>query len=361
MKVGIIGVGNISGQYLDQIPGLEALELVAVADLDQARAAEVAQTRGVEALSVDQLLADPRIEAVLNLTIPISHVEIGLKALQAGKHMYTEKPLALSTAEAKPMIELAAERGLLVGCAPDTVLGTGIQTARAVLDQGLIGTPFAAQVHWSAPGHELWHPAPGFYYQPGGGPLFDMGPYYLASLVTLFGPVMRVSGATVTSSRERTVATGPQAGSALPVEVATHVSAVLEHASGVVSTITVSFEIWATRTPLFEVYGTQGTMAVPDPNTFTGSPLVAPAATREFAEVADLAGFVDAGRGAGLADLAGAAQQGRPARCGGELGFHVLEIMESVLLAGAEHRVVELSSSCERPAAVPLGGTPGRD
>jgi len=364
LSVGVIGAGVISGQYFAQFPRLANLRLAAVADLDADRAAAVAAEQGVPALTVDQLLSDAGIDAVLNLTIPAAHAEIGLRALSAGKHLYGEKPLALTTAEARPMLAAAAAAGLRIGSAPDTVLGTGIQTARAVLDSGRIGEPIGAAVHWSNPGHETWHPAPAFYFQPGGGPLFDMGPYYLTSLVTLFGPVVRVSGTVGRSSRERTIATGPNAGAAVPVDVDTHVTALLEHASGVTSTVTVSFEIWATRVPQFEVYGTLGTIAVPDPNMFSDAVAVAVAVTSggaadpAFVEVAAAAGYPDAGRGVGLSDLARAIETGRPHRASGELAFHVLEVMESVLRAGREHTTVELTSTVERPDPVPLGAQP---
>jgi len=358
LNIGVIGVGVISRQYFEHFPHLPNLRLTAVADLDVQRASAVAAEQGVEARTVDELLADPGVDAVLNLTIPAAHADIALRALAAGKHVYGEKPLALSTAEAAPVLARARELGLRVGSAPDTVLGTGIQTARALLDEGRIGDPVAAAVAWSAPGHELWHPAPAFYYQPGGGPLFDMGPYYLTSLVTFFGPVVRVSGATTRSSRERTVATGPLAGTAIPVAVDTHVTAILEHASGVISTVTVSFEVWATRAPKFEVFGTAGTIAVPDPNMFSDTVQLATAETREFRDVPVAGGYADAGRGYGLSDLARGIETGRPHRASGELAFHVLEIMEAVTRAGASHTVVELESTVERPEPVPLGARP---
>jgi len=362
LNVGVVGVGVISGQYFAQLAKLPNLRLTAIADLDADRAAAAAAEQGAVALSVDELLADPRVDVVLNLTIPAAHAELGLRALAAGKHLYGEKPLALTTAEARPMLAAAAAAGLRIGSAPDTVLGTGIQTARAVLDSGRIGEPIGAAVHWSNPGHETWHPAPAFYFQPGGGPLFDMGPYYLTSLVTLFGPVARVSGTVSRSSRERTIATGPNAGAAVPVDVDTHVTALLEHASGVTSTVTVSFEIWATRVPQFEVYGTLGAIAVPDPNMFSDAVSVAVAsgdtAEPAFVEVPVAAGYPDAGRGVGLSDLARAIETGRPHRASGELAFHVLEVMESVLRAGREHATIELTSTVERPDPVPLGAQP---
>lgn len=354
LNIGIVGLGDISRQYLAQLPRLPELRLVAVADLDAARADEVAAQQGVRSLTVDQLLADPEVDAVLNLTTPQAHAEIALRALRSGKHVYGEKPLALSTAEAAPVLAEAAERGLRVGCAPDTVLGTGIQTARALLDTGAVGDPVAAHVAWSAPGHELWHPNPFFYYQPGGGPLFDMGPYYLSSLVTFFGPVELVSGASSRSQRRRLVATGPRAQSPIDVGVDTHVTALLTHASGVISTVTMSFEVWATRVPLFEVYGTGGTIAVADPNTFDGVTSVATAGEREFTEVRPLAGHAEAGRGIGLADLARGLETGRPHRADGTLGYHVLEVMEAIATAAGERRTVEIESTCERQEPVAL-------
>jgi predicted dehydrogenase len=361
-NVGVIGVGVISAQYFAQLARLPNLRVAAIADLDAGRAAAAAAEQGALALSVDELLTHPDVDVVLNLTIPAAHAEIGLRTLAAGKHLYGEKPLALTTAEARPMLAAADAAGLRIGSAPDTVLGTGIQTARAVLDSGRVGEPIGAAVHWSNPGHETWHPAPAFYYQPGGGPLFDMGPYYLTSLVTLFGPVARVAGTVGRSSRQRTVATGPNAGAAVPVDVDTHVTALLEHASGVTSTVTVSFEIWATRVPMFEVFGTTGTIAVPDPNMFSDPVSVAlatgPGARPEFVEVPVAAGYADAGRGVGLSDLARAIETGRPHRASGDLAFHVLEVMESILVAGREHTTVELTSTVPRPDPVPLGAQP---
>ncbi|WP_022882772.1 Gfo/Idh/MocA family protein [Gryllotalpicola ginsengisoli] len=356
-RVGMIGVGVISAQYFASLEKLPKLKLTAVADLDQARAATVAAEHGVDARTVDELLASDDVDAVINLTIPAAHVEIGLRALAAGKHVFAEKPLGLSTAEARPLLD-AQTGGLRVGSAPDTVLGTGIQTARKLVDDGVIGQPVGASVHWSSPGHESWHPAPGFYYQPGGGPLFDMGPYYLTSLVTLLGPVVKVSGLASRSGRERVVGKGPLAGTVLPVDVDTHVTALLEHEGGAISTVTVSFEVWASRAPLFELYGTEGTLAVPDPNRFSDPVEVFAAGSEAWRTVPESAGYRDAGRGYGLADMAAAIAAGTPHRASAELAFHVLEIMEAVLSASASRSTVTLASTAPRPAPVPLADTP---
>lgn len=359
LRVGVVGVGVISQQYFEHFPALPGLELAAVADLDVARAQQIGAAQGVRGTTVDDLLAADDVDVVLNLTIPAAHADIATRVLAAGKHVYGEKPLAMSTAEAAPVLEAARAAGLRVGSAPDTVLGTGIQTARAALDDGAIGTPVGAAVAWSAPGHELWHPAPAFYYQPGGGPLLDMGPYYLTSLVTFFGPVVRVSGSATRSARERTIATGPNAGTSIPVDIDTHVVAVLEHENGVVSTVTVSFEVWATRAPLFEVYGTAGTLGVPDPNRFSDPVSIATADDRAWRELPVSSGYADAGRGYGLADMAHAIATDRPHRASGDLAFHVLEVMEAVAGAARDHTVVEVRSRVDRPATVPAGSAPG--
>lgn len=358
LTFGIVGVGKISEQYFASLPSLPGIELIAVADLDEARAAVVAAEQGVEALTVDAILADPRIDAILNLTIPAAHVDIDTRALQAGKHVYGEKPLALFPAEAVDMLRLAEDKGLRVGSAPDTFLGTGVQTARAVLDAGRIGTPVGAAAFWAAPGHEAWHQSPHFYYQPGAGPLFDMGPYYLTALVTLLGPVARVSGAVGRSTRERSVATGPMAGSPIPVDIDTHVSALLDHETGVSSSVTMSFEVWGSRIPGIEVFGTAGTISVPDPNRFSDPVEVLLSSDREWKTVETLAGYADAGRGCGLADMARAIATDRAHRASGELAFHVLEIMDAIVRSGEAHQLVTLSSTVERPAIVPLGALP---
>jgi len=359
LTFGIVGVGKISEQYFASLPKLPGLKLVAVADLDRERAAGVAAERGVDSLGVEELLADDRIEAVLNLTIPAAHVDIDTRALDHGKHVYSEKPLALATRDAINLLNFASEQGLRVGCAPDTILGTGIQTARAALDGGMIGKPVAAAATWLSHGHEAWHPAPEFYYQHGGGPLFDMGPYYVSALVTLLGPVASVSGVASRSTRDRVVATGPRAGTHIDVEVETHVSALLRHTSGVTTTVTMSFEAWASRMAGLEVYGTSGTIAVPDPNRFSDPVQVVTRDVREWTTVPVSAGYAEAGRGYGLADMAHAIATGRPHRASAELALHVLEIMSAILRSADEATVIQLESTTARPAMVPFGATPG--
>lgn len=359
LRLGLVGAGKISGQYLSTLPRLSNVTLTKVADLDEARAAAVAtQVPDVRAVSPQELYAADDVDLVLNLTIPQAHAEVAHAAIAAGKHVYGEKPLATNTNEAAAILTAAAEAGVAVGCAPDTVLGTGIQTARASLDAGHIGRPVAATAFMVTPGHERWHPAPEFYYQPGGGPLLDMGPYYLTALVTLLGPVRRVVGMSATPSSTRVIGSGPRAGTRIPVNVATHVTGVLEHVDGVLSTLMMSFEIWEAQLPRIEVYGTAGSLSVPDPNGFNGTVRIFKPGMTEWAEVPESGGYRDAARGYGLADMARAIAEGTGHRADGELAYHVLDIIESLLASAETAAAVALGSTCARPAAVAAGSGP---
>lgn len=354
VNVGVVGCGAISAQYLRTIARLPGLHLVAVADLDPGRAREAAWPYpGVEVLAVPELLADPRVDVVLNLTVPAAHAEIALRAIAAGKHVYGEKPLAATTGDARRVLRAAEAAGVRVGCAPDTVLGTGTQTARKAIDDGLIGRPLAAIATMVTPGHERWHPNPDFYYQPGGGPLLDMGPYHITGLVTLLGPVTTVLGAAARSGPTRTIASGPRRGERIPVLVDTHVTGVLVHASGALSTLVMSFDGAATRAPSIEVHGDEGSLAVPDPNRFDGIVQVTAVGERSWRELPVTAGYAEAGRGVGVADLA-STPEGEEPRTGGALAFHVLDVMESLLAAAHSGTAVTVTSTCERPRPVPL-------
>ena len=355
LRVGVVGAGNISGQYSTCLARLPQVRVSAVCDLAPERAdALAAQHDGARVLELPQLLAADDVDVVLVLSLPVSHAEIALAALAAGKHVYVEKPLATSVAEGREVVKAAAEAGLRVGCAPDTVLGTGIQTAREIVDAGRIGTPHSATAFMTTPGHERWHPAPDFYYQPGGGPLLDMGPYYLTSLVHLLGPVTRVVGASTRPSATRTIGRGPRAGETFGVDVDSTVTGILEHASGALSTLIMSFDIWAARLPRIEVHGTGGSISVPDPNVFEGVVELFSAAAPDdgWVDVGVTAGYSDAGRGYGVADLALALADGGPHRAGDELALHVLDIMESVQLAADARTSVDLTTTCRRPAPV---------
>jgi predicted dehydrogenase len=353
LTVGLIGCGAISGQYLTTIARLPQLELRAVADRDQTRADRIAAEQRVRALSASDLLAEEDIDAVLNLTIPAAHAEVALAAIAAGKLVYGEKPLATSTDQARQIVEAASAARVRIGCAPDTVLGTGIQTARRAVDDGLIGTPVAASATMVTPGHERWHPDPDFYYQPGGGPLLDMGPYYVSALVTLLGPVREVIGMSSRSRQTRTIGSGPRAGLEVPVGVDTHVTGVLRHAGGALSTLIMSFDLVGTHARPIEVHGDAGSLSVPDPNRFDGSVGLRRLGESEWAELPVSAGYRAASRGYGLADLA-LTEPGREARASGSLALHVLDVMLSVLLAASERRTVPIASTAVRPEAVPL-------
>ncbi|MGW6195247.1 Gfo/Idh/MocA family protein [Kribbella sp. NPDC055110] len=356
-NVGIVGTGVISGTYLDHLAKLPGVDVVAVADLDLARAEAVA-TGSIRALTPDELYAADDVDIVLNLTIPAAHAAVHQAALAAGKHVYGEKPLAMDRTEAEPLLKYAAANDLRIGCAPDTVLGTGTQTARAVIDRGDIGTPHAATAFMVTPGHELWHPAPEFYYQPGGGPVLDMGPYYVTSLVTLLGPVVRVTARAGRAKQQRTIHTGPRAGTVFDVEVPTHVTGVLEHESGALTTVLMSFDVWAGRLPRIEVHGTDGSLSVPDPNGFDGTVEIVTPAQREWTEVPVAGGYAGAGRGVGVADMARALRTGEPHRATGELAYHVLDVLESFVDSAVQDQPLDVASTVTRPAAVPLGASP---
>lgn len=359
LKVGVVGCGTISKTYFDHCTQLPNVDITAAADLEPERAQEVAgQREGVRALSIDDLYADDGVEAVLNLTVPSAHGSVALAALDAGKHVYGEKPLAATRQEARPILEAARRAGLRVGCAPDTVLGRGTQTARVVLDQGAIGTPTSATAFFVSPGPEGWHPNPEFYFKPGGGPLLDMGPYYLTSLVTLLGPVRRVVAASRRGVAERTVGSGPKAGTTFSVDVETHVTGVLEHASGVLTTVITSFDVHGARLPRIEVHGDQSSVSVPDPNTFGGTVELYRPGEREWETVEPSGGYAEAGRGFGVSDMARAIREGGPHRANGDVAFHVLDIMESLLQAAEDGKAVDIESDCERPESVPLVDTP---
>ncbi|WP_243229331.1 Gfo/Idh/MocA family protein [Microbacterium sp. CIAB417] len=353
LKVGIIGCGNIAAQYLDTFSRLSSVELVAVADLVPERAAEVAaRVPGVRALGIDELLADPDVQLVVNLTIPAAHAEVAQRAIAAGKDVYTEKPLTADIPSAVALLDAATAAGVWVGSAPDTVLGTGVQTARKAIDDGLVGRPISATATMMTPGHERWHPHPDFYYLPGGGPLLDMGPYYVSALIQLLGPVVSVLGAASRTRDTRVIGSGARSGESIPVEVATHVTGVLTHASGALSTLVMSFDAVATKASSIEVHGEQGSLVVPDPNNFAGDVQLKALGDEGWATLPVSAGYVDAGRGVGIHDRAVTGADG--ARASGAVGFHSLEVMVSVLRSAEEGRSVAIESTCERPAPVPL-------
>lgn len=355
VRVGIVGCGVISGIYLENLGKTPGIEVAACADLLVERAQARAAEYGVaKACSVEELLADPSIQIVVNLTIPIAHASVAMAAVAAGKSVYNEKPLTIGLDEGRALLEAAKANSVLVGGAPDTFLGGGLQTCRKLIDDGVIGEPVAATAWFLGHGHESWHPDPAFYYQKGGGPMFDMGPYYLTALVALLGPVARVTGNTRITFPERTITSKQKYGEKIAVEVPTHVTGLLQFASGALGTVTASFDVWATEYCRLEVFGSEGSLRCPDPNTFDGPVQLLPAGSRAWQDVPLTHGYTANSRGLGVSDMAEAIRDGRPARASGEQTFHVLEIMHAVHTASAEGRHVALTSAPERPAPLPV-------
>jgi len=351
--VGVIGCGNISSAYLTAAKHFPILEMVALADAVPAAAEARAKAFGLRACSVEVLLANPAVEIVLNLTVPTAHVEVGLKALAAGKHVHSEKPLGVNVAEARRLVEAAAAKGLRLGCAPDTFLGGAHQTARQCIDQGMIGQPVGGTAFFMCPGHERWHPNPAFYYLPGGGPMLDMGPYYVTDLVNLLGPVDSVAGVATRLRSERVITSEPLNGTRIPVHVATHVTGTLKFVSGAAVSVTMSFDVANHRHVPLEIYGEAGTLIVPDPNYFGGKIEFA-AAGEDWREVPTRHAYADGNyRILGVADMAQALRNGRPHRASGALAFHVLEVMEAFQTSSDTGRSIAVLSRPPRPAPLP--------
>ncbi len=355
-KVGIIGCGNISGIYFRNLTGPFArqVEVTACADLDPARAqAAAAEHPGVRPLTVEQLLADPEIEIVANLTIPKAHYQVAMAAIDAGKHVYSEKPLTLTREQGRRLLAAAGARKLRVANAPDTFLGAAHQTCRKLIDAGAIGTPVAATAFMLCRGHESWHPDPEFYYQLGGGPMLDMGPYYLTALVNLLGPVSRVCGSARASFPTRTITSEKKRGTVVPVETPTHLAGVLDFAQGAVATVVTSFDVWRHNLPLIEIYGSEGSLGVPDPNGFGGEVRLWTPAGKSWEVVPHSHPHPENSRGIGIADLAAALETGRPHSASGELALHVLDVMLAVQDASERGRHVIVEAPCGRPATQP--------
>jgi predicted dehydrogenase len=349
LRVGILGCGAISGIYLKNLTGHPAVEVVACADLDASRAQEASASFGIPlACSPADLLALPQVDLVLNLTVPLAHYATSLAALQAGKHVYGEKPLAATVEQGSALAAEARRLGLRVGAAPDTFLGGGLQTCRALIDQGAIGEPVAATAFMLCRGHERWHPNPDFYYQPGGGPMMDMGPYYITALASLLGPVQRVSGAARATWPTRTVGSESRKGEVIPVEVPTHITGMLEFESGPLATIVTSFDVWPGNAPMLEIYGSEGTLSLPDPNTF-GGPVRIRRRGSDWEEVEITLPHTENARSIGLIDLAQAIEQNRPHRCSAELALHTLEVMEAIEKSAVKGRRIEMTTRCGRP------------
>jgi predicted dehydrogenase len=365
--IGIIGCGNISDAYLNGAARSALIGVKACADLMPEVAQAKAAEHGVQALAVDALLADPEIEIVINLTVPLAHAGVSRQIVDAGKHVYSEKPLAARFDDARALARAAAGRGVRVGCAPDTFLGAAHQACRLAIDAGRIGRPVAGAAAVLSHGMESWHPNPEFFFKRGGGPILDVGPYYVTQLVNLLGPVDRVAAQASTGSPTRTVTSAPRSGQVIEVEVSTTVNGVLSFANGANVVLSASWDIWKHRRLPFEIYGTEGSMLAPDPNFFGGEPMITERdgdwqpldisrhpfgvpnrALRSGAKVADY-------RIIGLLDMAAAIRRGRPHRANGDLALHVLEVLEAFERSSVEGRHVVIDTPCERPAPLPLG------
>lgn len=363
LGIGIIGCGNISTSYLRLAPLFKGLEVRSVADLNMAGATARAAQYNVKAQSVDDLLANPAIDMVINLTVPSAHFDVTKSILQAGKHAYSEKPLALTLGNGIELRDLATAKGLSVGCAPDTFLGGTHQQARALIDEGKLGVITTGCAAIQGHGPESWHPNPEFFYAPGAGPIMDMGPYYIANLINLLGPVRRVGALTSSATPTRTIGSGERQGQQIDVKTPSNIQALLEFASGATINFSASWDVWSHKRTHFELYGTAGTLYVPDPNFFGGPLEMAgrdgvvhevPAWDHPFGinnqvdQGRDLANY----RTAGMADMVMAITQGRDARCDLERALHGVDVMTSILKSGETGAFITLSTTCTRPAAL---------
>ena len=358
INIGIIGCGNISAAYLRTARTFAVLEPVACADIVARRAEARAEEFDVpRACSVEELLADPDIQIVVNLTPPQAHAEVSLATIEAGKHLYTEKPLAATREDGLKILAAATRKGLRVGCAPGTFLGGGLQTCRKLVDDGAIGRPVACTAFMMCHGHESWHPDPAYYYRAGAGPMLDMGPYYLTALATLLGPMTRVTACAGIQIPERTITSEPRRGQKIFVETPDHLAGAIDFADGSIGTAITSFAVWRSQLPHIEIYGTEGTLSVPDPNSLGGPVRICLAHEKEWSEVPLTHGHTDSQNmwGIGVADMAHAILTGRPHRATGELGYHVLEGMLAFLDAPRDGTHYLMKSTFERPVPLPEG------
>lgn len=360
LRVGVIGCGNISDLYFEGGKRFHDIDITLCADLLPEAARDKAKQHGIPmAASPRALLENDAIDIVLNLTVPKAHAAVALDALDHGKHIYNEKPLTLTRAEGKALLCKAKEKQLRVGCAPDTMLGAAPQTARRLIDEGAIGTPVSATAFFQCHGHEHWHPDPAFFYERGGGPLFDMGPYYLTVLVSLLGPAVTVSAQTKTTFKERIQTVGNDSGRRIAVETPTHITGNIAFENGAVVTVIMSFDVWHSSLPHLEIHGTTGSLSLPDPNTFGGVVKRFQPEKDDWQPAACTHAYADQSRGLGLADMAAAIRSGRPHRADGALAYHVLDIMQAFLESGERHEPIALESTCERPAPMPAGLSDG--
>jgi predicted dehydrogenase len=358
IKIGVVGCGDISGIYFQNMTGMfKEIEVAGVCDLIEERADSALNNYGFPKKYKDmyKLFEDPEVDIVLNITRPYEHKAVSLAAIEAGKHVYSEKPLGASLEEGIEIRDAAAKKSVRLGGAPDTFLGAGIQTCRRLIDDGFIGKPVAATAFMVCRGHETWHHDPEFYYKYGGGPMLDMGPYYLSALVNMLGPIKKVAGITKASFPTRTITSDDHYGDVVNVDVPTHITGVLEFVSGVFATIIMSFDVFANKLPLIEIYGSEGTLSVPDPNTFGGPVGIYRPEKGEFTEFPLMFPYPDNSRALGLADMAKAIQTGRKQRAGIDFTFHILEVMTAFFRSAKTGKQIGIESKPERPAPMVNG------
>ncbi|HCL67495.1 MAG TPA: oxidoreductase [Rhizobium sp.] len=363
LGVGIIGCGNISTTYFSLAPLFKGLKVLACTDLNMNAAELRAEEYGVKAQPMDELLANDELDIIVNLTIPDAHYAVSRRILEAGKHVYSEKPLVLSLEAGEDLRKLSKEKGLSVGCAPDTFLGGSHQLARKYIDEGGIGRVTSGTCHVMSPGMEMWHPNPDFFFLPGGGPVLDLGPYYIANLINLIGPVKRVAALTSMASETRTITSQPREGEVIPVKTPTNIHALLEFQNGATITLSASWDVWSHRHANMELYGTEGSLFVPDPNFFGGvveasgrNKDIQPLETWEHPFGIDNQDHANGPRAnyrtAGLADMAVAILEGREARCSLDRALHGVDVMTAILKSGEIGEFVTLSTTCTQPAAL---------
>jgi predicted dehydrogenase len=363
LGVGIIGCGNISTTYFSLSPLFKGLKVLACADINMEAARTRAAEYNVKAQTIDELLANDELDVIVNLTIPDAHFPVSKRILEAGKHAYSEKPLVLTLEQGEELRRIAREKGLAVGCAPDTFLGGAHQLARKFIDDGGVGKITSGACYVMSPGMEMWHPNPDFFFLPGGGPILDLGPYYIANLINLIGPVKRVGAMTSMAQATRTITSQPRNGEVIPVKTPTTIQALLEFASGATVTLTASWDVWSHRHANMELYGTEGSIYVPDPNFFGGTVETSgrdkdikalPGWAHPFGinNQENANGARANYRTAGLADMAASLIDGRDARCSLDRTLHGVDVMTSILKSGEEGRFVELTTTCTQPAAL---------
>lgn len=345
--IGVVGCGAISGIYLKNLTEVfENTRVKAVCDLDEKRAREAAEKFNIENIyTLDEMLADDEIDIIANLTTPKSHYMICKKVLEAGKHVYVEKPLCVKLEHGRELVDIARRGNLMLASAPDTFLGAGIQTCIDIINKGDIGIPASAEGFMMSHGVESWHPNPWFYYQEGGGPMFDMGPYYLTAMVNMLGPVRSVAGMTGMALEERTITNKWENGKKIKVEVPTHVSGLMNFESGVIGTVIMSFDTYASKLPRIEVHGTEGSLLVPDPNSFGGPVYIKKASDGDWGEVAIERPYSENSRGLGISDMAEAVATGRRHRAHGDISLHVLELMHGFHISSDKKAFYDMQTS----------------